>query len=143
MRSLFIIHYALYFYNFTFYYNLTLTWMFSMLRKKNVDQWNNAMTSGCTTCVIEKERKSMHTLFFYSFQKMTFMKFLLLHARITKEHVLLKLEEWDVSIFALNKIIYPRYCKHVIKKLIFIRVWIERNFCKQKSMGLRAQETCS
>ena len=32
----------------------------------------------------EKERKSMNTLF---------MKFLLLHARITKEHVLLKLEE--------------------------------------------------
>ena len=37
------------------------------------------------------------------------MKFLLLHARITKEHVLLKLEERDVSIFALNKIIFPQY----------------------------------
>ena len=45
------------------------------------------------------------------------MKFLLLHARITKKHVLLKLEERDVSIFALNKIIFPQYCKHVIKSL--------------------------
>ena len=46
-----------------FYYNLTLTWMFSMLQKKNVDQWNNAMTSGCT-CLIEKEKKSMNSLLF-------------------------------------------------------------------------------
>ena len=43
--------------------------MFFVLRKKNVDQWNNAMT---------------------------------------KEHVLLKLEERNVSIFALNKIIFPQ-----------------------------------
>ena len=69
MRDAVIIHYALYF------YNLTLTWMFSMLRKKNVDQWNNAMVSGCTDMPDWRRKK---------INERTFMKFLLLHARITK-----------------------------------------------------------
>ena len=79
--------------------------MFSMLQKRTWISETMQCLLDAQTCMIEKERKSMNTSFFYSFQKRTFMKFLLLHARITKEHV--------------------------------------RNFCKQKSMGLRAQETSS
>ena len=49
------------------------------------------------------------------------MKFLLLHTRIIKEHVLLKLEEQDVSFFALNKIIFPKYT-HVTKSLFLLGI---------------------
>ena len=64
-----------------------------------------------------------------------------------KEHVLEELEELEehlVSVYALNKIIFPQCNQtHVTKSLFLFASEIERNFCKQKSMGLRAQETSS
>ena len=43
-----------------------------MLRKKNVDQWNNAMTSGCTDIPDWKKKKINEHSFFLLFSKEDF-----------------------------------------------------------------------
>ena len=65
----------------------------------------------------KKEKEINEHSFFLLFSKEDFYEVLIASRKNNKKHVLLKLEERDVSIFALNKIIFPQYCKHVIKTL--------------------------
>ena len=99
-----------------FYYNLTLTWnvFYATIKEgESVKQCNDFQMHRHAWL---KKKENQWTLFFLLFSKEDFYEVLIASRKNNKEHVLLKLEEQDVSIFALNKIIFPKYT-HVTKSL--------------------------